>query len=120
MKPTPFPDNTPDCYFEYHRVREGVNFFVSYYKNSARMTDDPKDCWRTLGVAKHTDTGKALKAWCLEMYETYTVPQMESWGKHMSDDLRPDTSFASSALEEASTEVEAEEESPTGNTKMVM
>ena len=44
MKPTPFPDNTPDCYFEYHRVREGVNFFVSFYKNSARMTDDPKDC----------------------------------------------------------------------------
>ncbi len=67
MKVTPFPGNTPDCNFEYFRVREGPNYFVSYYKHSSRLHYDPKNCWRVLGYAKHTDTGKALKAWAEEM-----------------------------------------------------
>ena len=67
MKVTPFPGNTPTCNFEYFRVREGPNYFVSYYKNSSRLHYDFKECWRVLGVAKFTDTGKALKAWAEEM-----------------------------------------------------
>ncbi len=102
MLPIQFPDNSQYMRYEYHRVREGPNYFVSYYKHSSRLHYDPKNCWRTLGVAKFTDTGKSLKAWCLEMDDTY--------GTEAKGVARSDTSFASEALEE---------ESPTNNTKMV-
>lgn len=41
------------------------------YKNSARCVPDtdPKDVWRCLGVAKHTETGKELKEWAVEIAE---------------------------------------------------
>ena len=102
MKPLQFEGNDQYMRYEYHRVREGPNYFVCYYKNSATMTDDPKDAWRTLGTAKFTDTGKALKAWCLEMFEQYSQDRLDS---------RADTSFAS--------EVQLEEENPVANTRMV-
>jgi len=101
-----FPSNTQYMRYEYHRVREGPNYFVSYYKHSSRLHYDPKDTWRTLGVAKFTDTGKALKEWCLEMYDQYSLTQIEKWGKN-NEEGRVDTSFAS------------DDESPTDNTKMV-
>jgi hypothetical protein len=63
----------------------------------------PKECWRTLGVAKFTDSGKALKEWCLSMDDQYGLQEAEG-------EARSDTSFASEALNE---------ESPTDNTKMV-
>ncbi len=113
MPPIQFPGNTQYMRYEYHRVREGPNYFISYYKHSSRLHYDAKDTWRTLGTAKFTDTGKALKEWCLEMYETYSVPQMNKWHDndyHSSDDGRADTSFASEAMAE----------DPTANTKMVM
>ena len=50
---------------------------MCYYKNAATYRLDPLDAWRTLGVAKFTDTGKALKTWCLEMdeqHKDYGVP----------------------------------------------
>ena len=109
-----YPDNTQDMRYEYHRVREGPNYFVTYYKQSSRLIHDPKDAWRVLGVAKFTDSGKRLKEWCLEMDEEYGTKQRDKW---LSPD-RPDevsghvdTSFAS--------EVQSEE-SPTENTKMVV
>ena len=102
MKPEEFTGNSHDMRYEYHRVREGPNYFVSYYKHSSRLHYDPKNCWRTLGVAKFTDTGKTLKAWCLEMDDTY--------GSQAKGVARSDTSFASEALEE---------ESQTDNTKMI-
>ena len=103
-----FPSNTKDMRYEYHRVREGPNHFITYYKNSSRLIYDPKDAWRTLGVAKFTDTGKALKEWCLDMYNTYSIPQMEKWGSDNKEEGHVDTSFASDI-----------EESPTNNTKMI-
>ena len=103
-----FPSNTNDMRYEYHRVREGPNHFITYYKQSSRLIYDPKDAWRTLGVAKFTDVGKALKEWCMEMYDTYSIPQMEKWGSS-EEEGRVDTSFASDV-----------EESPIDNTKMVM
>ena len=103
MKPEQFEHNSPSMRYEYHRVREGPNYFVSYYNHSSRLHYDPKNCWRTLGVAKFTDTGKALKEWCLNMDEQYGV-------KELPEDGRKDTSFASEAMEE---------ESPTDNTKMI-
>ena len=110
MLPIQFPENTSNMRYEYHRVREGPNYFITYYKDSSRLIHDPKDAWRTIGVAKFTDTGKNLKAWCLEMDETYGAPQRAKWGT--DDSLsRPDDSFAS--------EIMAEQAEPNDNTKMV-
>lgn len=110
MKPEEYEGNTQCMRYEYHRVREGPNYFVSYYKNSSRLHYDPKDTWRTLGTAKFTDTGKALKEWCLLMDETYGVPQREKWTVQPVEEGRKDTSFASEAIEE---------DNPCLNTKMV-
>jgi hypothetical protein len=103
MKALEFEGNTPYCNFTYTRTREGPNFFISHYKGSTRGHLDPKDCWRTLGVAKFTDSGKALKEWCLSMDEQYNTPDD-------TDEGRKDTSFASEAMIEAS---------PTDETRMV-
>ena len=111
MLPIEYPNNTQYMRYEYHRVREGPNYFVSYYKNSSRLHYDPKDTWRTLGTAKFTDSGKALKEWCLEMYDAYSVPQMEKWNNNEVEEGRKDTSFASEAMEE---------ENPCSETKMVV
>ena len=117
MLPIQYPDNTQYMRYEYHRVREGPNYFVSYYKHSSRLHYDPKNCWRTLGVAKFTDTGKSLKEWCLMMDDTYG--QLAKGDQCVSAGLgRSDTSFASEASADADTEA-MEEESPTDNTKMV-
>ena len=102
MKPLEFPGNEQDCSFTYHRTREGPNFFVSHYKGSTRGHTDPIECWRSLAVAKFTDSGKELKEWCLEMDELYVQSKLQP---------RKDTSFASEAIEE--------ESSPTDDTKMV-
>ena len=119
MLPIQFEQNSQYMRYEYHRVREGPNYFVSYYKNSSRLHYDPKDCWRTLGQAKFTDTGKALKEWCIGLDDEYGVPQRERFngttdgadgaeGEARSG--RKDTSFASEAMEE---------ENPCAETKMV-
>ena len=115
MKPLEYEGNTQYMRYEYHRVREGPNYFVTYYKNSSRLIYDPKDAWRTLGVAKFTDEGKALKEWCLQMYDQYRAPQIEKWYQDVADGVseangRADTSFASEAMEEMS---------PTDETKMI-
>ena len=109
MKPYPFPGNTPGLNIEYHRTREGPNFFMCYYKQSAVLRQDPKDAWRILGVAKFTDSGKELKAWCLEMDETYGLNAGDEANSEAVSG-RADTSFAS--------EAQIEEE-PNDNTKMV-
>ena len=101
MKPYQFELNDTSMRYEYHRTREGPNFFMCYYKNSAVGRTDPKDAWRTIGMAKFTDTGKALKEWCLQMHEQYGMDNLEP---------HKDTSFASEVLSE---------EDPTSNTKMI-
>ena len=103
MKIYEFEGNDYSSMFSYHRVREGPNFFVCYYKHSSTMKMDPKEAWRTLGAAKFTDSGQALKAWCLSMHEQYGDQPKEDQG-HV------DTSFASEAIEN---------KDPTADTKMV-
>ena len=71
MKTIPFKGNDRDFSITYFRTREGPNWFLCYYKNVSRGLIEPLDAWRTLGIAKNMDTGKALKAWCLEMDELY-------------------------------------------------
>ncbi len=114
MLPIQFEQNSQYMRYEYHRVREGPNYFVSYYKNSSRLHYDPKNTWRTLGVAKFTDTGKALKEWCLLMDEQYGSIQRDKWTSDGAEGVakgRKDTSFASEAMEE---------ENPCSETKMVV
>ena len=91
MKAIPFEHNTPSMRYEYHRTREGPNWFMCYYKITAQIRLDPKDAWRTIGVAKFTDVGKELKEWCLSMHEQYGSAEKEG---------RKDTSFASEVQEE--------------------
>ena len=102
MKQIPFPQNERDCSFVYCNTREGPNGFICYYKNAAVIRTDPLEAWRVLGIARFTDTGKALKAWCIAMNEQYGNKELPEQG-------RPDGSFASEAM--------AEE--PNDNTKMI-
>ena len=106
MKVIPFEHNTPSMRYEYHRTREGPNWFMCYYKHSSQKVLDPKDAWRTLGPAKFTESGKALKEWCLQMDDEYGEKKEEEVG-------RTDTSFASEAMNESKLD-------PTQNTKMIM
>ena len=101
MQPIKFDLNTPSCSFTYTRTREGPNFFVSHYKGSTRGHIDPKECWRVLGNAKFTDSGKALKEWCIDMDQQYVQSKLEP---------RADTSFASDLTAEVD---------PTAETKMI-
>jgi hypothetical protein len=96
MQPYLFQGNTPSCSFSYTRTREGPNFFISHYKGSTRGHNDPKDCWRVLGTAKFTDSGKAVKEWCISMHDQYGDKGSES----DSSSGREDTSFASEAMNE--------------------
>ena len=102
MKNIAFEYNDNQMSFEYVRTREGPNQFICYYKNSTVLRQDPKDAWRILGTAKFTDTGKALKEWCLDMHQKWVLDKKEG---------RKDTSFAS--------EIQSEQEEPNDNTKMV-
>ena len=120
MLPIQYPDNSQYMRYEYHRVREGPNYFISYYKNSSRLHYEPKDTWRTLGTAKFTDTGKALKEWCILMDDTYGVPQRLKWLEPAStpgsNEGRKDTSFASEQLLEILEDLDV---SPSSDTKMI-
>ncbi len=100
MKILTFDGSTAACSFTYTRTREGPNFFVSHYKALHVVITTLKSVGGTLGTAKFTDSGKALKEWCLEMHELY--------GTEESTESRADTSFASEIMEE-----------PNDNTRMV-
>lgn len=104
MKPIPFPGNIFGLHVEFHRAKEGPDYFVFLYKNVCRMinTIEPKQVSALLGVARNTTTGKALREWAEEMINK-RLPKPDA-GK--------DTSFASDALQEAL-------EDPTANTKMI-
>ena len=122
MKPLEYEGNTQYMRYEYHRVREGPNYFVTYYKHSSRLIYDPKDAWRTLGQAKFTDSGKALKEWCLLMDQDYGVPQRLKWTSDVADGVSEangsaDTAFASEAM--GDDESSLEEMSPNDETKMI-
>ena len=101
MKPKEWEGNTTSFSVTYHINHDGPNYFVTHYKGSTRGHIDPKEAWRVNGVAKFTDSAQAMKAWCIETYETHDKELKAA---------RKDTSFAS--------EVELEQD-PTANTKMV-
>ena len=102
MKPNDYPNNGRGLFVQYHRMREGPNYFLVHYKNISVLRQDPKDAWRVLGSAKFTACAQDLKQWCLDQHEQYGQEQQEG---------RADTSFSSEAM--------AEQEDPTANTKMI-
>lgn len=107
MKVEEFPLNSRNCNFTYFRVREGPNYFVSFYKNSSRLHYDPKECWRVLGQAKFTDSGKALKEWAVGMYES-NLPKPElNIEQIKAEGFGPEAHGDSEEIE------------PTANTKMI-
>ena len=101
MKPIDYPGNDKDLMVQYHRMREGPNYFMIHYKNTSVLRQDPKDTWRVMGPAKFTASSQELKQWCLDIHD--------EWSKK-KDKSRKDTSFASEAIEE---------QDPTTNTKMI-
>ena len=105
MKPIEYDNNGNGLYVQYHRMREGPNYFLIHYKHSSVLRRDPLDVWRVMGVAKYTDSNKHLKQWCLDIHEKYTKVEPPL------DEGRADTSFASEAMKE---------EEPNDNTKMVV
>ena len=104
------PHNTQHFQVNYHRVREGPNWFMMYYKNVATPCFTVKDVKTRLGPAKFLESSKALYKWMNEMIEQYDSVVQEG---------RADTSFASEAVAEATTEAIGEVEDPTANTKMI-
>ena len=107
MKPIAFEYNDNKMSFHYIRSREGPNQFICAYKGSACLRQDPKDAWRILGSAKFTETGKALKEWCMDMHQKYVIDK-----QNKDSEGRADTSFASEAMNE--------ELEPNDQTKMVV
>ena len=105
MKPYDYQGNGNGFFAQYHRMREGPNYFLVAYKGSSVLRQDPKDAWRVLGPAKFTQSAQDFKAWCLEMDEKYNTTDDD---KEVG---RKDTSFASEAL--------VEDNDPIANTKMV-
>ena len=98
----PSPNNSQYFQLNYHRVREGPNWFMMYYKNIATPCLTVKDVKRRLGAAKFLDSSKNLYKWMEEMIQQYDSVVEEG---------RADTSFASEAMNEV--------EDPTANTKMI-
>lgn len=86
----PYPSNDTSLKVEYHRVREGPNWFMVYYKNVATPCLTVKDVKNRLGPAKFLDSSKNLYKWMEEMIEKYDSVLEEAG--------RADTSFASEAL----------------------
>ena len=105
MKPIDYPDNGRGLYVQYHRMREGPNYFLVCYKNSSVLRQDPKDAWRVMGSAKFTSKSQELKQWCLDMHDEYGNSEKSG---------REDTSFGNEVNKEKETESD-----PTSNTKMV-
>ena len=123
MKPIDYPDNGRGLFVQYHRMREGPNYFLVCYKNSSVLRQDPKDAWRVMGSAKFTSKSQELKQWCLDIHQEYNKTEKEG---------RVDTSFGSGDLsspnevnKEEETETSSESldensEDPTSNTKMIV
>ena len=93
MKRIPFPLNEKDFIIEYHKTREGPNGFMCYYKNAATYNIDPLEAWRTLGIARFTDTGKQLKQWCLDMQDQHGDQCFQGDDQSPQDESPTDTFF---------------------------
>ena len=85
-------------------MREGGNYFVILYKNSARCISDkdPKDVWRVLGTAKYTETGKELKEWAVETAEKCLpkpeLDKTEQMAKGFGPECHPDDPVAQTKM----------------------
>ena len=86
-----YPDNSNSLIIQYHRVREGPNWIMVYYKNIASPCLTVKEVRQRFGSAKFTESCKKVCEWVQEQINTYDKVEEEG---------RADTSFASEAMEE--------------------
>lgn len=112
MKVIDFPKNDRNFKVQYYRTREGPNWFLCYYKNAAKGVIEPLDAWRTLGVAKNMDTGKALKQWCLDTHEQYGTTDVV-------DEAEGELSDSEALARSGEFFDHHKEEEPNDNTKMI-
>jgi len=104
-----FPGNGNGFYVEYDKRED---HFIVCYKDSARFVKDPVEVRRSLGYAKFTATGDAVKSWAVDVC---TPVREKRAAKAAADEKgRADTSFASEAMSEE------QQEDPTHNTRMVI
>lgn len=89
-----YPENSNTTIVNYHRVREGPNWIMVYYKNAATVCLSVKEVRACFGVAKFTDGVKKICTWVQEQMDQYDGVGSEMEG-------RADTSFASDALSES-------------------
>lgn len=100
----PYPSNTQHFKVEYHRVREGPNWFMMFYRNIATPCFTVRDVKGRLGSAKFLESSKNLYKWMEEMIEQYDKQQTELDMSQIAA-----TGFGP----------EAHGEDPTANTRMV-
>lgn len=104
MPKTEYIHNTKGLYVEFHRVREGPNYFTVLYKYTSQGVTSVKEMKKILGPAKFLDSSKELYAWMeplIALSETKKSLDM--------NDIRA-RGFGP----------EAHDDDPTSNTKMVM
>jgi hypothetical protein len=66
-----YPENTSSCMVQYHRVREGPNWMMVYYKNAATPCLTLKEVKARFGPAKNTEGCKKIFSWCEEQITKY-------------------------------------------------
>ena len=72
-----YPDNSNTLIVNYHRVREGPNWIMVYYKNIATPCLTVKDVRARFGSAKFTETCKKVCAWVQECIDKYDASALE-------------------------------------------
>lgn len=63
MRKSEYIHNTKGLHVEFHRVREGPNFFTVLYKFTCQGVTTVKEMKKVLGPAKFLDSSKELYAW---------------------------------------------------------
>ena len=84
MKTDTFKSN--GLVIERRKSREGPSpYFITYYKNTSRITTDVKSIKRQLKLGRGTETLQQLNAW-LESFEPKTVAlKVKSTSGHTAD-----------------------------------
>ena len=84
MKTDTFKSN--GLVIERRKSREGPSpYFITYYKNTSRITTDVKSIKRQLKLGRGTETLQQLNAW-LESFDSKTVAlQTQQSTQHVAD-----------------------------------
>lgn len=104
MIKTEYIHNTKGLYVEFHRVREGPNYFTVLYKYTSQGVTSVKEMKKILGPAKFLDSSKELYAWMEPLIALSEPKESLDMNLIKAEGFGP----------------EAHDDDPTSNTKMVM